>query len=211
MTSARPDGVGEGDRVTEAGRVSDPSEPRRVDLGRFDNADFSPGASRLKWAAWYAVSALFFISYLVPCSAPKRVLLRLFGARVGRGVVIKPNLRIKFPWNLELGDHVWLGENAWIENHVAVRIGSNVCISQGAFLLTGNHDYKDPTFRLTTGPITVAEGAWVGARALVTPGRTVGSHAVIAAGAVLTTDAEPYGVYRGNPAVKIRERQIRGA
>jgi putative colanic acid biosynthesis acetyltransferase WcaF len=206
---ARARGASEGGKVTEAARSKDPTEPRTVDLGRFANADFSPGASRLKWAAWYAVSALCFISYLLPYSAPKRCLLRLFGARVGRGVVIKPNVRIKFPWNLEMGHHVWIGENAWIENHVAVRIGSNACISQGAFLLTGNHDYKDPAFRLTVAPITVAEGAWIGARALVTPGRTVGSHAVIAAGAVLTSDAEPYGVYRGNPAVKIRERQIR--
>ena len=90
-----------------------------------------------------------------------------------------------------------------------MRIGSNVCISQGAMLLTGNHDYKRASFDLMARPITIEDGVWIGARALICPGVTVASHSVVTAGSVLSDDTEPYGIYRGNPAVKVRSRHIR--
>jgi putative colanic acid biosynthesis acetyltransferase WcaF len=89
-----------------------------------------------------------------------------------------------------------------------VKIGDNVCISQGAMLLCGNHDYKKPTFDLITGPITLEEGVWIGAKSTVCPGVTCRSHAVLSVGSVASKDLDPYGIYRGNPAVKERERKI---
>ena len=137
--------------------------------------------------AWLVVSALLVASP-VPGSAHRRWLLRLFGARIGTGVVLKPGLRVKFPWRLSIGDHSWIGEGAWIDNLVEVRIGSNACLSQGAYLCTGNHDWSSQTFDLTARPIVLEDGAWVAARAVVGPGVTVGRNAVVGLGTVAATD-----------------------
>ncbi len=183
----------------------------RTALASYDNSDFDPGGSAWQRAGWYALNALVFRASWLPLSAPKRWLLRSFGAKIGRDVVIKPGVAIKYPWHLEVGDHVWIGEGVWIDNLAPVRIGANACLSQAAYLLTGNHDYKDPAFALITGQITIEDGAWIGARALIGPGVTVGEHAVLTAGSVLTKNATPFGIYRGNPATQVRRRQIRAA
>lgn len=176
------------------------------DLSRYDNRSFDRGAPRWKEALWLVVSALFFQHSLAVWNGAKIRLLRLFGARIGRGVLVKPRVTIKFPWKLTIGDHVWIGEGVWVDNLAEVRLGSHVCVSQGAMLLTGNHDYAKPTFDLITAPIGVEDGAWIGARALVCPGVTLRTGAVLAAGSVATADLEAYGVYQGNPAVFKRRR-----
>lgn len=133
--------------------------------------------------------------------------MRLFGAKVGKGVVIKPSVNIKSPWRLVIGDHAWIGEFVWIDNLVNVQIGNNCCLSQGAFLLTGNHDYKKTSFDLITGSIVLENGVWIGAKAVVCPGVTCHSHAVLTVGSVATDDLDANGIYQGNPAVKVRERK----
>lgn len=162
----------------------------------------------MKQMVWVVVSLFLFRLCPLKLSRLKCSVLRCFGARVGRGVVIKPQAKITFPWKLNIGDHVWLGEECWLLNLAPVEIASNVCISQRAFLCTGNHDYKSPTFDLIAQPIRVQGGAWIGANAFVGPGVTVGSHAVLTAGSVATKDLEPYGIYQGNPAVLIKERTV---
>ncbi len=136
------------------------------------------------------------------------MLLRLFGAKIGAQVVIKPKVNIKYPWLLEIGDHAWIGEKVWIDNLVQVSIGSHACISQGALLLTGNHNYKKSSFDLITGQIFIDDGAWVGAKAVICPGVRVSSHSIVTVGSVLTKSSSAYGIYQGNPAIKIKERQI---
>ena len=180
----------------------------RTDLSAYNNDWYNPGASTLKRTLWYFVNALLFINPLNPVSSLKVKLLRLFGARVGKGVTLKPNVNIKYPWLLEIGDHVWIGEGVWIDNLAPVSIGSHVCISQGALLLTGNHNYKKKTFDLMVGKITLADGAWIGAKSVVCPGVTCGSHSVLAVGSVAVKDLKPYFIYQGNPAVPVRERTI---
>ena len=123
----------------------------------------------------------------------------MFGAKIGQGVVIKPTVNIKYPWNLIIGNHVWIGEEVWIDNLGQVSIGDHACISQGALLLCGNHNYRKPTFDLMVGNITLEEGAWVGAKAIVGPGVTMKSHAVLSAGSVAGSDLESWSIYRGNP------------
>jgi putative colanic acid biosynthesis acetyltransferase WcaF len=162
----------------------------------------------LKEGLWLIVSLVLFRLCPFSFSALKRLMLRAFGARIGRGVVIKPCVTITFPWKLTIGDHVWLGEECWLLNLERITIGNNVCISQRAFLCTGNHNYKSPTFDLITRPITVEDGAWIGAGAWVGPGVTVGNHAVLAAGSIATKDLEPFGIYQGNPAVLVKQRVI---
>ena len=180
----------------------------KTELSSFDNSWYNPGP-RWKRALWYPVNALFFGSRMNPFSGLKLFLLRLFGARLGKGVVIKPGVNIKYPWKLSLGDHCWIGEGVWIDNLAQVTLGSNVCLSQGAMLLCGNHNYRKSTFDLVLGEITLEEGVWIGAKGVVCPGVTCHSHAVLAVGSVATADLEPYSVYQGNPAVKIRDRIIK--
>lgn len=117
-------------------------------------------------------------------------------------------MNIKYPWNLEIGNYVWIGENVWIDNLAKVRIGNNACVSQGAMLLCGNHNYKTTTFDLMVGEITIEDGAWIGAMSTVCPGVTCKSHSVLSVNSVATKDLDAYCVYQGTPAVKIRERVI---
>jgi putative colanic acid biosynthesis acetyltransferase WcaF len=180
----------------------------QVDLASYSTRGFERGASRGFEFLWLFVSLWLFQLCPLNLSALKCWVLRRFGARVGRGVVIKPNVKITFPWKLVVGDHVWLGEECWLLNLEQIIIESDVCISQRAFLCTGNHDYKSPVFDLITKPIRVERGAWIGAGAFVGPGIKVGSHAVLSAGSVATKELPPYGVFQGNPAVRIKDRAI---
>lgn len=189
-------------------RNAETKQRQRTDLSVFNNDWYHPGRGAVVRGLWFLTNALFFLNPLMPLSGLKVALLRLFGARVGRGVVIKPSINIKYPWRLTIGDHVWIGENCWIDNLDQISIGSHACLSQGAMLLCGSHDYKRSTFNLITKPIVLEEGAWVGAKALVCPGVTLKSHAVLAAGSTATADLEAYGIYQGNPAEWKRERGL---
>lgn len=153
------------------------------------------------------IEAIVFRNPIITSYPLKAWTLRRFGARVGRGLVIKPMVRIKYPWKLQLGDHVWLGEHCWIDNFVTASIGSNVCISQGAYLCTGNHDWSDIHMGLAVRPITVESGAWIAAFARVGPGVTIAKGAVITLGAVQVTDARSDGIYQGNPAKLVATRR----
>jgi putative colanic acid biosynthesis acetyltransferase WcaF len=154
------------------------------------------------------VNVLFFNNGFATASGIKRRLLRIFGAKVGIGVIIKPSINIKYPWFLTVGDYCWIGENVWIDNLAPVVIGSNVCISQGAMLLTGNHDFSQPTFDLITKGIKLEDGVWIGAKSVVCPGVIARSHSVLTVQSVATKTMDPFMIYRGNPAVPIKKRTL---
>jgi putative colanic acid biosynthesis acetyltransferase WcaF len=177
-----------------------------VDLSLYSSTAFDRGATRLREFSWIIVNLFLFRLCPFSLSKLKCIALRFFGARVGKGVVVKPQVKITFPWKLTVGDHVWLGEECWLLNLGPILIGDNVCISQRAFLCTGNHNYKLSTFDLIVKSIHVDDGAWVGAGAWVGPGVTVGTHAILTSGSVATQDLEPYGIYQGNPAALVRNR-----
>lgn len=177
------------------------------DLSKFNNSWYKPGANFLVRGLWYMTNMAYFRSGF-PFSGVKRFWLKVFGAKVGKGVVIKPHVSIKYPWKLTIGDNSWIGENVWIDNLTQVSIGKNVCLSQGAFLLTGNHNYKKSTFDLMVEPIALEDGVWIGAKSTVCPGVTCKSHSVLSVGSVATSDLEAFSIYNGNPAVKIRDRVI---
>lgn len=180
----------------------------KVELKDFTIGDFERGASLFKATLWYFVNALLVRASWNPFMGMKIWFLKLFGAKIGKGLVIKNNVIIKFPWKLTIGDNVWLGEYCWIDNLVDVTIGNNVCISQGALLITGNHDYTKVEFPYRNAPIVVEDGVWVGAKAIVTAGVTLSSHTVLTAGCVMTKSTESYGVYQGNPGSKTKDRVI---
>lgn len=179
-----------------------------VDLSRFTTGDFDKGASSLKIVLWYFVNAIIVRPSWNPFMGFKIILLKLFGAKIGQGLVIKNNVTIKYPWKLTIGDNVWLGEDCWIDNLDYVNIGNNVCISQGVLLITGNHDYSKIDFPYRNAPIKIEDGAWVGAKAVVAPGVKIRSHSVLTLGTVMTKDTAPYGIYQGNPGEMIKERKI---
>ena len=179
----------------------------RTDLSIYNNNWYQPGPA-WKRATWFIVNMLFFKHSLFPFYAPKRAMLRLFGAKVGKRLIIKDAVNIKYPWFLSIGDDCWFGEGVWIDNLAMVTIGNNVCLSQGAMLLSGNHDYSKPTFDLILKPIVLEDGVWIGAKAMVCSGVTCGSHAVLAVQSVANKDLEPWQIYRGNPCEKVKERKF---
>ncbi len=179
----------------------------RVRLDRFDPAGgFQRGRSRPVEVAWYLCKVVFFLSAWPWPSRWKAAVLRGFGARIGRGVVIKPRVNIHLPWRLVVGDHAWIGEEVCILNFEPVTIGAHACVSQRAFLCTGNHDFRDVTMPYRNGPITIGDGAWVGAQVFVAPGVEVGVEAVVTAGSVVTRSLPPAMVCSGHPCLPVKPR-----
>ena len=185
------------------GRWIHPKTPM-MDLSRFQNAGFERGVPAWKEAAWWVVRAVLFAPLLPVPSSLKVAALRGFGAKIGSGVVIRSRVNITFPWRLEIGDHVWIGDEVLILSLAVVRIGSNVCISQRAFLCTGSHDFEAPTFDLITRPIVVGDGCWIGAQAFVGPGVTFGDSSRCLAGAVVAKDVAAGTTVGGVPARGLR-------
>ncbi len=181
-------------------------------MTRVRNDLFDPGQGldrgrpRLVEAAWYLVKCAFFLSALPWPASLKCALLRFFGGTVGRQVCIKPRVNIHFPWKLRIGDHAWIGEEVFILNFEPVTIGAHCCISQRAFLCAGNHDFRRPDMRYRNRPITIEDGAWVGAQVFVAPGVTIGTEAVITAGSVVTRSQPAQTICGGNPCAAVKPR-----
>lgn len=171
-----------------------------TDLSKYDNSWYNPGGNTLKRILWYFTNLLVIKNHWNPVSSLRVLALRLFGAKIGRGVVIKPGVSVKYPWMLEIGDYSWIGEDVWIDNLAQVSIGANCCISQGAMLLCGNHNYKLETFDLMVKSIIIEDGAWIGAQSTVCPGVMVKKEAVLAVGSIATSVLESSTIYQGNPA-----------
>ncbi|HTF20498.1 MAG TPA: WcaF family extracellular polysaccharide biosynthesis acetyltransferase [Chryseolinea sp.] len=181
----------------------------QTDLSKFSVGDYKAGP-RLKSLVWYFVNYYFFAASFPWPGKLKTILLKLFGARVGKGLVIKPRVRIKNPWRLTIGDNCWFGEDVWIDNLANVTIGHNVCLSQGAMLLTGNHDYTLSDFPYRLGQIVLEDGVWIGAKSVVCPGVVCKTHALLTVNSVATKALEAWSIYSGNPAVFQRMRVMKG-
>lgn len=178
-----------------------------VDLSKFNTGEYKAGG-KLKIGIWFLIN-YFILNSSVPLPyIIKTKILRLFGAKVGIGLVIKNKVRIKYPWKITIGDNCWIGEDVWIDNLDSVTIGDNVCISQGAMLLTGNHDYTVTSFPYRIGPILLENGVWIGAKSVVCPGVCCRSHSILTVNSVASKNLEAMKIYSGNPAIVIRERKI---
>ena len=185
--------------------------PTPIQLAQYCNNWYRPGGSVLKRTAWFLLGQPLVRCGWMPLSALRIGVLRLFGAKIGRGVTIKPAVEIKYPWHLVVGDDCWIGEHAWIDNLSQVRLENNVCVSQGAYLCTGNHDWSDPHFGLIVAPIHLCAGAWAGAKCILLPGTVLGEGAIAGAGAVVSGTIAPYEIHAGNPARFVRMRVVNGA
>lgn len=167
---------------------------------------FKAARPLLRWALWQA-SGEWLVASPIPGSAWRSLLLRLFGAHIGLGVVLKPRIRVKFPWRLRIGNHSWIGEAVWIDNLEWVEIGCDVCVSQGVYFCTGNHDYRDTAFGYRLAPIVVADEAWICAMARVAPGARINRGAVLAFASVGQGNLPAYKVLSGCPARVVADRR----
>ena len=179
----------------------------KTDLSKYNNSWYNTGASWFTRALWYVMNACV-INSPCPFNFIKIFLLKMFGAKVGKNVVVKPRVNIKYPWNISIGDNAWIGERVWIDSLGKISIGANACLSQGAMLICGNHNYKKATFDLMVENITIEDGVWIGADAIVCAGVVCKSHSMLTSGSVATGNLEEYSIYQGNPAVKIKSRSI---
>ena len=112
---------------------------------------------RILWVMFFKL----FVNSFIPGTAWRKFILRIFGAKIGKGGKFKPNIKITFPWRLVIGDYCWIGENVWIDNLALVSIGNRVCISQKVYICTGNHDFRTETFPLSLGPVYIKDNVWI--------------------------------------------------
>jgi len=162
---------------------------RRFSLDGFTGRGYDRGRSLPIQILWLMSRGLLMKWW---CPNAVRVLaLRLFGAKIGAGVIIRHQVKIHWPWNLDVGCNSWIGEEVWILNLEQVTIGSNTCISQGALVCSGSHDRRSPTFEFDNAPVTIGDSVWVAARATVLRGVRVGDGATIGATVVVTGDVPP--------------------
>ena len=171
---------------------------------KFYKKTLNTGSSRVVVIAWYLFGCVF--SSWIPGSYWRVLILKIFKAKIGSGVVIKPRVRIKFPWNLSIGDNCWIGESVWIDNLCDVIIDNDVCISQGVYLCTGSHNWSKATFDLILKPIKIASQVWLCAMSKVGPGIDIGEGAILSLGSIATKSLEPWTVNQGNPATPIKKR-----
>ncbi len=171
-----------------------------IRLDNYRARGFDRGASRGKEFLWWIARSLFFSPWFPVPSPLKVTVLRAFGARIGRGVVIRSRVNITFPWRFACGDHVWIGDEVLILSLAPVTLGSHTCISQRVFLCTGSHDFAKESFDLIAAPIEIADGCWIGAQVFVGPGVAFGRGSRCLAGSVVVRSVAPGTTVAGVPA-----------
>ena len=171
-----------------------------VDLRSFKSNPTIAGRSLGVQLLWTLVGSLLLRNSWLPGSRWRVLLLRIYGAKVGKNVVIKNGVRVKYPWKLQVGDSSWIGEDCWIDNMAEVTLGNNVCLSQACYLCTGNHDWRDPAFAMFAKGIILEDGSWVASRCTLGPGITIGRNAIAAIGSVIWKSIPPSEIHGGNPA-----------
>lgn len=166
--------------------------------------------NRLGRVAWGVTAFFLFRLSPKPLHAWRSFLLRCFGAKVGKGVHVYPNVKIWAPWNLDLADECGVSNGAILYSQGKITIGYRVVISQGAHICAGTHDYTQPGFPLITKPIVIKDHAWVATEAFVHPGVTIGEGCVIGARAVVGKDMPDWMVCSGHPCKPLKEREMAG-
>ena len=175
-------------------------------LDKYIKENYSPGAGIIKQLLWFLIGSPLVRCSIIPSSFLRSLILKIFGAKISKGAVLKPGLQIKFPWRLSLGEHVWLGENVWIDNLAEVKIDSHTCISQGVYFCTGNHDWSSPSFDLKTNSIEIASHVWIAAKVNIGPDVKIAEGAVVTLGSTVQSDLEAWKIYSGIPAKFVAER-----
>lgn len=182
------------------------TQPVIQDLASFRNPPGFRGRSGAVVQLWWLVQATLFRASPQFMYGWRNGLLRLFGAKIGKGVIVRPTVRVTYPWKLTIGDHSWVGDFVELYTLGEIRIGQNAVVSQHSYLCTGSHDFRAPAFDIYAKPIVVEDEAWVAAGVFVHPGVTVARGSVVAARSVLSRDTEALTIWAGSPASKVAER-----
>ena len=177
-----------------------------VDLRKYDQSDFDRGRAGWYIFLWWFLQAVTFPLTLHNMSGIRCAILRLFGARIGKGVLIRPTARFTYPWKVTIGDYSWIGDDVVLYSLDEINIGSHCVISQKSYICTGSHDIKDPAFGLKTEKVAISYGAWVATDCFVGPGVTIGATAVIGARSSVLTDIPDGQVCWGTPCRPRYER-----
>ncbi|NJK34958.1 MAG: colanic acid biosynthesis acetyltransferase WcaF [Oscillatoriales cyanobacterium SM2_2_1] len=175
-------------------------------LDRYQKGDYTIGAPLWQWVLWYVLGDHLVRSDWLPFSSLKVWVLRCFGAKLGQQVRLKNGIRVKFPWRLVVGDRTWIGEEVWIDNLATVTLGSDVCVSQGVYFCTGNHDWGREDFCLRTAPIHLEDQVWLAAKTIVAPGVTLGEGTVVILGSTVLHSLKPWTICGGHPAIALKPR-----
>lgn len=187
-----------------------PPDRKLQDLGCFSVPPGFRGRSGFMVQLWWLVQGTLFALSPQPLYRWRAFLLRLFGAEVGRGVVIRPSVRVTYPWKVSIGDNAWIGDRAELYSLERIEIGADACISQDCYLCTGSHDHRQPDFPYACAPITLGAQVWVAAGSFVGPGVTIGEATVVGARSLVLKDLAPLSVYAGHPARRLAPREIKG-
>ncbi|RZN05371.1 colanic acid biosynthesis acetyltransferase WcaF [Bradyrhizobium genosp. SA-3] len=175
--------------------------PRFQDLSRSKVPPGFRGRSGVTVLLWQTVQQTLFAWSPQPAYGWRRWLLRLFGAEVGKGVLVRPTARVTYPWKVKLGDHCWIGDNAELYSLGAITIGNNAVVSQRSYVCAATHDYKNITFPLVAKPVVIEREAWIAADCFVAPGVTIGAGAVVGARSTILQSVAPATIVAGHPAV----------
>ncbi|VEP11279.1 putative glycose-acyl transferase [Hyella patelloides LEGE 07179] len=179
-----------------------------VDLRKYDQSNFDRGRSNGLIILWWLVQAIAFPLSIHNFNGFRCWILRLFGAKIGRGVVIRPTARFTYPWKVTIGDYSWVGDDVVFYSLDEIIIGSHVVISQESYLCTGSHDIHKQTFPLTTAPIKIGNGVWVATDCFVAPGVTIGANAVIGARSSVFRNIPAQQVAWGTPCKAYYQRTV---
>ncbi len=156
---------------------------------------------------WWLVQASLFRCSPQFLYGWRRFLLRSFGARIGKNVLVRPTARVQFPWNLVIGDWSWIGDDVVLYNLAQIWIGEHVVVSQRSYICSGSHDWKREDFAITASPVSIKREAWVAADCFVGPGVTIGEGTVIGARSSVLHDMPPGMICFGSPAIPIKTRK----
>jgi putative colanic acid biosynthesis acetyltransferase WcaF len=182
------------------GEIKNPEEVKPfIDLSKYDQSWFDRGRPSWYILLWWFVQAVTFPLTPHPLNGLRCAILRLFGAHIGKKVLIRPTARFTYPWKVTIGDYSWVGDDVVFYSLDQINIGSNCVISQKSYLCTGSHDIKDPAFGLKTAPITINNGAWVAADCFIAPGVNIGTNTVIGARSSVFANMPPGQVCVGSP------------
>ena len=180
----------------------------KIRLDLFDARSFDRGRPRLVEALWVLTKCFFFVTPLPWPSSFKCFLLRLFGAKIGNGVVIRPRVNVHFPWRLSVGNHCWIGDGCQLLSIAPITFEDHVALAHEVYVAAGGHDIRSATMAGKHEPILVKSGTWIASRAFIGPGVTIEGDCVVGAAAVVMKSIGPAVVVIGNPAQVIRPRVI---
>ena len=175
-------------------------------LSKFEMPKGFRGRNAVFVQAWWFVQSTFFSMSPQFCYRWRNFLLRLFGAKIGKGVIIRPTVKITYPWKVSIDDYSWVGDGANLYSLGRITIGKNSIKKKKSYLCTGSHDYLSDNFEIYSKDITIGDGCWLATDVFIAPGVTIGNDCLVGARSSVFSDLEGNHIYLGNPACKIKKR-----